>query len=164
MLTRNTLVEHHIDTGESPPLRSRPYRIFAPERRAIQDYITDILEKRAIEPSSSLWSSPMVLVKKKDHTWRFCVDYRTLNKVTQNDVYPLPQIDDTFDMLQGSSYFSSMDLRSENWQVPLASADRPKTAFITPDGPYIFNIMPFGICNAPATFKRMMDALLRGLT
>ncbi|GFT71205.1 hypothetical protein TNCV_3002051 [Trichonephila clavipes] len=94
-------------------------------------------------------------------SWRFCVDYRKLNSVTKKDVYPLPRIDDTLDCLKGAKFFSSMDLRSGYWQIEIDEADREKTAFITPEGLYEFKVMPFGLCNAPATFERMMDNLLR---
>lgn len=163
-LAQTSHVQHHIDTGAASPIHSRPYRISSVERREVREHVQDMLEKRVIEPSHSPWSSPVVLVKKKDGSSRFCVDYRRLNKITKKDVYPLPRIDDTLDTLQGSSFFSAMDLRSGYWQIPVADADRPKTAFITPDGLYQFNVMPFGLCNAPATFERMMDTLLRGLT
>lgn len=105
----------------------------------------------------------MILVKKKDGTWRFCVDYRRLNAVTKKDVYPLPRIDDAIDCLFAASYFSSIDLRSGYWQIPIHKDDREKTAFVTPDGLFEFNVMPFGLCNAPATFERFMDTILRGL-
>lgn len=163
-LAQTSEVSHHIETGEASPVRSRPYRVSSAERQVIHEHVTDMLRKKIIEPSSSPWSSPVVLVKKKDGTWRFCVDYRRLNKITSKDVYPLPRIDDTLDTLQGSSFFSSMDLRSGYWQIPVADIDKPKTAFITSAGLYQFNVMPFGLCNAPATFERMMDTVLRGLT
>lgn len=103
-----------------------------------------------------------MLVKKKDGTWRFCVDYRHLNRITKKDVYPLPRIDDALDCLHGANYFSSIDLRSGYWQISVDERDREKTAFVTPDGLYQFKVMPFGLCNAPATFERMMDSLLQG--
>lgn len=163
-LAQTLEVSHHIETGDASPVRSRPYRVSSAERQVIHEHVTDMLRKKIIEPSSSPWSSPVVLVKKKDGTWRFCIDYRRLNKITSKDVYPLPRIDDTLDTLQGSSFFSSMDLRSGYWQIPVADIDKPKTAFITSAGLYQFNVMPFGLCNAPATFERMMDTVLRGLT
>ncbi|GBM83446.1 Uncharacterized protein K02A2.6 [Araneus ventricosus] len=113
--------------------------------------------------TESPWSSPVVLVKKKNGEWRFCVDYRRLNKVTKKDVYPLPRIDDALDCLAGARIFSMMDLKSGYWQVELDDKDREKTAFVTPDGLLEFKVMPFGLCNAPASFERMMDSVLRGL-
>ncbi|GFV35106.1 hypothetical protein TNCV_1853231 [Trichonephila clavipes] len=120
-----------------------------------------MLDEGIVQPSESPWSSPVVLVRKKDGSWRFCVDYRKLNSVTKKDVYPLPRIDDTFDCLKGAKFFSSMDLRPGYWQIEIDEADREKTAFITPEGLYEFKVMPFGLCNAPATFERMMDNFLR---
>lgn len=162
-LGRTSTVCHRIDTGAHPPLRQRPYRVSSTERRVIDEQVGDMLKRGVVQPSESPWASPVVLVKKKDGSIRFCVDYRRLNKITRKDVYPLPRIDDALDCLQGAEFFSSLDLRSGYWQVPMASDDKPKTAFITPDGLYEFNVMPFGLCNAPATFERMMDAILRGL-
>lgn len=162
-LGRTTTVSHSIDTGSHAPLRQRPYRVSASERRVIDEQVSDMLRRGVIQPSHSPWASPIVLVKKKDGSIRFCVDYRRLNKITRKDVYPLPRIDDALDCLQGAEFFSSLDLRSGYWQVPMTEADRSKTAFVTPDGLYEFNVMPFGLCNAPATFERMMDSILRGL-
>lgn len=162
-LGRTSVVAHHIDTGHHTPLRQRPYRVSQAERDVITQHVDEMLQRGVIQHSHSPWASPVVLVRKKDGSIRFCVDYRRLNNITRKDVYPLPRIDDALDCLQGAEFFSSLDLRSGYWQVPMAEPDRPKTAFVTPDGLYEFNVMPFGLCNAPATFERMMDSVLRGL-
>ncbi|UYV80731.1 hypothetical protein LAZ67_19001552, partial [Cordylochernes scorpioides] len=156
-------VKHKINTGDQSPIKQRPYRVAPSERRLIQDEVNKMIENHIVKPSESPWSSPVILVRKKDGTWRFCVDYRRLNKITKKDVYPLPRIDDALDSLAGSSYFSTMDLRSGYWQIEVDEKDREKTAFITPDGLYEFQVMPFGRCNAPATFERMIDSVLGSL-
>jgi len=154
-------VKHRINTGDHLPISQRAYRVSPMERQIIRDEVDKMLGKGIIQPSESPWSSPVVLVRKKDGSWRFCVDYRRLNKITKKDVYPLPRIDDTLDSLKGAKYFSSIDLYSGYWQIEVDEADREKTAFITPEGLYEFKVMPFGLCNAPATFERTMDNLLR---
>ncbi|UYV70043.1 K02A2.6-like, partial [Cordylochernes scorpioides] len=156
-------VKHKIDTSDSRPIKQRPYRVSPVERRAIQTEVVKMIKMGIVQPSESPWSFPVVLVKKKDGSWRFCIDYRKLNKVTKKDVYPLPRNDDVLDSLTGAKFFSSMDLRTGYWQIEIDEEDREKTAFITPDGLYEFRVMPFGLCNAPATFERMMDKLLAGL-
>ncbi|UYV63976.1 hypothetical protein LAZ67_2006231, partial [Cordylochernes scorpioides] len=156
-------VKHRISTGDHLPTKQRPYRVAPAERQIIQEEVNKMEEIGIIQPSASPWASPVVLVRKKDGSWRFCVDYRRLNKITKKDVYPLPRIDDTLDCLQGARFYSSMDLQSGYWQIDVEESDREKTAFITPDGLYEFKVMPFGLCNAPATFERMMDGLLKGL-
>lgn len=161
--TERPKVKHRINTGNHPPISQRAYRVSPTERRIIQGEVEKMLRDDIIRLSESPWSSPVVLVKKKDGTWRFCVDYRRLNKVTKKDVYPMPRIDDTLDCMKGAKYFSTMDMQTGYWQIEVDEADREKTAFITPDGLYEFNVMPFGLCNAPATFERMMDNLLRHL-
>lgn len=155
--------EHRIHIEDSAIVHRRPYRVSPSERSIIEDHVTDMLKKGVIRPSRSSFSSPVVLVKKKDGGIRFCIDYRQLNKVTRKDLYPMPRIDDALDSLQGAEYFSSLDLRSGYWQIPVNEEDKEKTAFVTPDGLYEFNVMPFGLCNAPATFERMIDNILRGL-
>lgn len=163
VLGKATAVEHRIETGDAPAVRHRPYRVSLTERRLIQHHVEDMIVKGVVRPSSSPWSSPVVLIRKKDGSIRFCVDYRRLNKITRKDVYPLPRIDDALDTLQGSSLFSCLDLRSGYWQIPMAEQHKAKTAFATPDGLYEFNVMPFGLSNAPATFERMIDSVLRGM-
>ncbi|KAE9305076.1 hypothetical protein PR003_g21593 [Phytophthora rubi] len=117
-----------------------------------------------IEEANEAWGFPVVLVHKKDGSVRFCIDYRLLNAITKKDVYPLPRIDDTLDNLHGAKRFTSLDLHAGYWQVPVAEKDRDKTGFITRKGLFRFVRMPFGLANAPGTFQRMMDAVLRGLT
>ena len=113
-----------------------------------------------IEPSASKWASPIVLVKKKDGTLRFCVDYRWLNSVSQADAYPMPRVDELIDRLGGARFITTLDLTCGYWQVPVSP---PKTAFTTPFSLYQFNVMPFGLQGAPTTFQRMMDQLLKEL-
>ena len=117
-----------------------------------------------MKPSASPWASPIVLVTKKDGSTRFCVDYRKVNQVTRKDAYPLPRVDDTLDTLSGAKWFSTLDLISGYWQVEVAEKDIEKTAFCTPDGLFEFKVMPFGLCNALASFQRLMDLVLAGLT
>ncbi len=113
--------------------------------------------------SSGPWCSPIVLVRKKDGTIRFCVDYRKLNDVTHKDAYPLPIIDDILDALQGATYFCGIDLACRYWQIKVADKDREKTGFGSHLGLYEFLCMPFGLTGVPATFSRLMDKVLDGL-
>lgn len=159
-----SLAKHRIITQEDiRPLHQSPYRVSARERQAIREQVEEMLHNDVIQPSKSPWAAPVVLVKKKDGSLRFCVDYRRLNSVTKKDVYPLPRIDDTLDRLSDARYFSSIDLKTGYWQIQVDERDREKTAFITPDGLYEFKVMPFGLCSAPATFQRLMDTVLAGL-
>ena len=121
------------------------------------------MKRGAIEPSSSLWASPVFLVKKNDDTYQFCVDYRKLNSLTIKDSCPLPRIDDTFDALAGARCFSTLDLASGYWQVGLTKDAKEKTAFATSQGLYQFKVLPFGLCNASSTFERLMERVLQGL-
>ena len=122
-----------------------------------------MLDQGGIEPSKSAFASLVVLVKKKDGSVRFCVDYIRLNDVTIKDAYPLPRVDDNLDALAGARYFSTLDLASGYWQVEMDPKDAEKTAFCTRYGLYQWRVMPFGLCNAPSTFERLMERVLAGL-
>ena len=160
---RTMLAEHHIRTGDSRPVRLPPYRLPHAYRETVKKELQDMLQQGIIEPSSSEWSAPVVLVKKKDGSLRLCVDYRRLNGVSEMDAYPMPRIDDLIDRLGKSCFISTMDLTRGYWQVPVEKESRPKTAFATPFGFYQFNVMPFGLQGAPATFQRLMDKVVQGL-
>ena len=114
-------------------------------------------------PSLIPWASPIVLVAKTDRSTRFCVDYHRLNSITKLDVFPLPRIDDSLDLLSGTRYFS-LDLASGYWQVGMSPTAQEKMVFLTHTGHYEFTVMPFGLCNAPATFQRLMENILAGLS
>lgn len=159
----NKTVQHNIDTSGYQPLNHPPYRAGPKEREVIEKQINDMLDNEVIQPSTSPWSSPVVLVNKKDGSIRFCVDYRKLNNITKKDVYPLPRIDDSIHSFGQAKYFSSFDLASGYWQIPMNPDDQEKTAFISHSGLYEFKVMPFGLCNAPATFQRYMDLVFAGL-
>src|SRR6185369_7928272 len=132
------------------------------ERNFIEEEIQRMLLEGLIERSTGPWAAPVVLVRKKNGKLRFCVDYRELNSITVKDAYPLPRIDDMLDSFGKAQWFTSLDLASGYWQVEMKPEDRAKTAFITQFGTYQFKVMPFGLCNAPATFQRLMDEVLRG--
>ena len=162
-LGRMEKVQHQINTGSSAPIRQQVRRIPPAKRVETRKLLKEMLERDVIQPTNSPWASPIVLVQKKDGSTRFCVDYRKVNSVTRKDAYPLPRVDDTLDTLAGSKWFSTLDLLSGYWQVEVHPEDRQKTAFCTPDGLFEFKVMPFGLCNAPATFQRLMDTVLAGL-
>lgn len=160
---KTNLISHKIITENSKPIKSIPRRFSPVETAAEKAEVSKMLKDGVIEHSDSPWSSPVVLVRKKDSTLRFCVDYRKLNSVTKKDVYPIPRIDDTLDSLAGSHIFSALDLAAGYWQIPLENDSKEKTAFVTKDGLFHFNVLPFGLTNAPATFQRLMDSVLRHL-
>ena len=164
-LGRTDLVQHRIYTENVPPIKQRAYNVPPSEQEFIKEEIERMLESKIIRSSESPspWASPVVLVRKKNGKLRFCVDYRKLNSITKKDAYPLPRIQEMLNTLAGSQWFSTLDLASGYWQVLMDKQDREKTAFITKYGTYEFNVMPFGLCNAPATFQRLMDRVYKGI-
>ena len=162
-LEKTNKLRHHIETGNATPIHQAVRCICPVPREEVCGLLKQMQEKDVIQQSSSPWASPIVLVKKKDGTTRFCMDYCKLNNVTRKDAYPLPRIDSTLDTLSGSRWFSTLNLVSGYWQVEVDEKDQPKTAFCTTEGLYEFKVMPFGLCNAPATFQRLMDLVLAGL-
>lgn len=157
------LGEHSIHVGEAKPIKQRPRRTplaFAGEE---QTAIKDLESKKIIRKSSSPWASPIVLVRQKNGKVRPCVDYRQLNTVTQKDAFPLPRIQDCLDAVAKSTLFSTFYLTSGYHQIPVKEEDISKTAFVTKCGLFEFTAMPFGLCNAPATFQRIMELALHGL-
>ena len=163
-LGRTAVVKHKINTGPNEkPIKQGVRRIPLHLSQEVDKQVNEMLEKDVIEPSNSPWASPVVLVRKKDGTMRFCIDYRRLNEVTVKDAYPLPNIDEAFDHLSGHAMFSTLDLNSGYWQVAIEEKDKPKTAFVTRRGLFQFKVMPFGLTCAPATFERLMETVLAGL-
>ncbi|CAG8657618.1 11284_t:CDS:2, partial [Scutellospora calospora] len=147
-LGRTNITRHTIPTQKTLP---------------IWQQIEIMLVKEIIRPSSSPWTSPVVLVKQGNRKMRFCIDYRKLNAVTVRDNYPLPRVDELLDALNGASWFSTLDLASGYWQVEMLEEDKEKTAFISPYGVFEFNVIPFGLMNAPATFQRLIDQIFNDL-
>ncbi|GJR10501.1 putative reverse transcriptase domain-containing protein [Tanacetum coccineum] len=155
-------VEFQIDLipGVAPVARA-PYRLAPSEMKELSDQLQELSDKGFIRPSSSPWGAPVLFVKKKDGSFRMCIDYRELNKLTVKNRYPLPRIDDLFDQLQGSSVYSKIDLRSGYHQLRVREEDIPKTAFRTRYGHYEFQVMPFGLTNAPAVFMDLMNCVCK---
>lgn len=162
-LGKTNVVKHKFDTGDARPIKQPPRRLPVHTREEVDKLVEDMLRRNVIEPSSSPWASGVVLVKKKDGSTRYCVDYRRLNSATLKDAYPLPRIDDMLDSLSGASWFSTLDLRMGYWKVEMEPEDKPKTTFATRKGLFQFRVMLFGLCNAGATFERLMETVLAGL-
>jgi transposase InsO family protein len=162
-LGRTDLVKHEIYTGDSLPVKQPVRRPPIHWRETAELELQKMIDSGVIEPSSSPWASPVVLVKKKDGTARYCIDYRKLNAVTKKDSYPLPRIDDSLDALGKAKYFSTLDLASGYWQIGMTDEAKEKSAFCSTSGLFQFKVMPFGLTNAPATFQRLMERVLAGL-
>ena len=162
-LGHTTVVRHKINTGDSPPIRQRPRLLPYAYQKETDDQIRDMLDQGVIQPSISPWAAPIVLVRKKDGKYRFCVNYRKLNSVTKRDARSLPRVDDLLDALQGYDLFTTLDLRSGYWQLSVSPEDREKTAFVTPTGSWEFLRVTFGLSGAPASSDRAMQIIMSGL-
>ena len=146
-------IELHLDTST---IYSTPHRMTPVELQELKVQLQELLDRGFIRPSTSPWGAPVLFSKKKDKTLRLCIDYRKLNRVTINNRYPLPRIDDLFDQLRGERIYSKIDLCTSYHQLKVREADIPKTTFRTRYGHFEFTLMPFGLTNAPAAFMDLM--------
>ena len=159
-LQRATNVKHYIDTGEHPPIRSMPYRTSYKEKEIIENEVKKMLDSGLIKESKSPWSSPIVLVPKKDGTIRFAIDYRKLNSITKKDAHSVPLISDILETLSESRIYTKLDLRSGFWAISLDEKTQEKTAFTTHLGLFEWLVLPFGLSNSPSCFQRYLQQVL----
>jgi hypothetical protein len=152
---------HKIETKSGRPHKDKVRRTPLKWRDDVSQQLKEMIENKIIQPSVSPYSSNLLLVNKKDLSKRFCVDFRTLNSDTIKDTYPLPNVEDILDRVKGARYFSQLDLASGYWGIPMDPTDREKTAFASHKGKFEFIRMPFGLCNAQATFQRTMDGVVQ---
>lgn len=158
---RTDLVKHVIDTSEASPIKQRYYPISPARQKLVNEELDRMLKLGVVEPSKSAWSSPIILLDKPDGSKRFIIDFRKVNAVTKRDAYPLPRITSILDRLRDARYLSSLDIKHAYWQIALEESSKDKTAFTIPGrGLYQFNVMPFGLHNAPATWQRFIDTVL----
>lgn len=158
-----TKIEMSVQTTTDNPVYSKPYRLSYKEREIVDKKVQELIDSGVARESCSAYASPVVLVRKKNGEYRLCIDYRALNSITVKDRFPLPHIDDLINLLSGKFYFSTLDLAQGYYQIRMAPASIPKTAFVTQSGQYEFMKMPFGLANAPAVFSRALKLTLGSL-
>lgn len=156
--------KHDILLTDQTPVRQRPYRIPFAKEKVVEECIEKMIKINVIEPSNGEWASPIVLVKKPDGSERFCVDYRKVNERTEKDSFPMPCTEGKINKLNGCNFFSVFDCTSGYWQIKLTDRAKQISSFVCSKGLFSFNVMPFGLCNAGATFQRIMEVILAGLT
>lgn len=161
--TCTSVLQHDIEVGDTRPIRQHAYRVNQTKRQAMQQEVSYLVDHGLAVPSTSPWSSPCILIPKPDGTNRFCTDYRKVNAVTVPDSFPLPRIDDCVDTIGAALYVSKLDLLKGYWQVPLTPRASEISAFVIPDNFLQYTVMPFGMCNAPATFQRLINLVLSGV-
>ena len=157
------LIEQEIKLTSDQPIRTKQYQLPFSMTETIKGETKKMLDMGIIEKSNSPYMSPVVLVKKPDQTFRFCIDFRNLNKLTVFDAEAVPIPEEIFSKLSNCKYFTKIDLSKGYWQIKLSESSKDKTAFSTPDGLFQFRKLPFGLVTTPANFSRMMRLLLKGL-
>ena len=161
--SKTNLIEHDVDVGDSAPIKQHPYRVSPMKKELLDKEVKYMLKNDIIEESQSNWSSPCILVPKHDGGFRFCTDFRKVNDKTKSDSFPIPRIADCIDQIGNAKFVSTFDMLKGYWQVPLTQRAREISAFVTPSGLYQYKVMPFGMKNAPATFQRMVNKLVRDI-
>ena len=161
--SRTELLEHRIITNTERPIYIKPRRIPLAWEKDVNSQIEEMLKNKVIRPSKSPWNAPILLVKKKDNSTRFVCDFRGLNDITKKDTYPLPQVKDVIDKMLGMKYWTTLDAASAYWSIPMCEDDKEKTAFSVPRGKYEFEVMTYGLCNAGASYQRLINMVLSGL-
>ena len=149
--------------GDATPIKQHPYRVHPEKQKKMSAEVDYLLEHDLIEPSSSPWSSPCLLVPKPDGSVRFCTDFRKVNHLTKPDSFPMPRIDDCIDRIGQAQYVTRLDLLKGFYQIDLTPDAREISAFVTPDGLFQYKVMPFGMRNGPATFQCLMTQVISGL-
>ena len=161
--SKTNLIEHDVDVGDSTTIKQHPYRVSPMKNELLDKEVQYMLQNDIIEESQSNWSSPCILVPKHDGGFRFCTDFRKVNDKTKSDSFPIPRITDCIDQIGNAKFVSTFDMLKGYWQVPLTQRAREISTFVTLNGLYQYKVMPFGMKNAPATFQRMVNKLVRDI-